>query len=486
MRIGMNSMKETIVVMAALVSFAVFPAIAQDLDIASFEGDTWYGVYMNGGKVGYAKNSVSVADDGTVTISQDASFKLTMVGVRQSMRTMTERRYGADGALIGVESLVDDMTGKKTFVATVEGDRMTLRSTVGGSTREKVMPRPDESLHDSLRTVEFIRSEPEVGEAVTYSQFEPMLEQVIEARSEVIGIESRSFEGVPTTVYVLKTTLSVMGMDSESYVTEEGLLLEEKIAGGLLVMRLEPEAMAKDVTYQNDTIVSNAAMVDAPIRDPRDRAVLRLLIDGPLESGHLIEDGRQSFHEAAGGYVFEGRKVAVDGLVSTRLPVSDEGARRWLEPSTFVQSDDPKLIAKAREIAGDETDMMKISNKLVRWVYDNVRSTFSAQLTNSLDVLENMEGDCTEHSMLYIGLARAAGLPAREVAGLIYVDRPEPGFYFHQWAMVWVGEWIDVDPTFDQPIADATHIKLGEGDLMEQLRLLPVIGQLTIEVLEDD
>jgi hypothetical protein len=47
---------------------------------------------------------------------------------------------------------------------------------------------------------------------------------------------------------------------------------------------------------------------------------------------------------------------------------------------------------------------------------------------------------------------------------------------------VWVGEWMDVDPTFDQVYADATHIKLSEGDLVEQIKLLPVIGQLSIEV----
>jgi len=51
---------------------------------------------------------------------------------------------------------------------------------------------------------------------------------------------------------------------------------------------------------------------------------------------------------------------------------------------------------------------------------------------------------------------------------------------------VWVGAWVDVDPTFNQPVADATHIKLAEGDLMEQIRLLPVIGQLKVEVLVGD
>jgi len=262
--------------------------------------------------------------------------------------------------------------------------------------------------------------------------------------------------------------------------------LEDNVSGGLLVMRLEPEAVAKDVTYRNDTIVSNAAMVDAPIRNPRNRAKLRLRIYGPLKTEHLIEDGRQSFVADADGYLFEGRKVDVGGLAAVRVPITDDAVREWVEPSLFVQSDDPRLIAKAREIIGDETEALKISDRLSRWVYENVRSTFSARLTNSLEVLESMEGDCTEHSMLYIGLARAEGIPAREVAGLIYADSPEPGFYFHQWATVWVGEWIDVDPTFNQPVADATHIKLAEGDLMEQVKLLPVIGQLKVEVLDGD
>ena len=75
-------------------------------------------------------------------------------------------------------------------------------------------------------------------------------------------------------------------------------------------------------------------------------------------------------------------------------------------------------------------------------------------------------------------------MPAREVEGLIYGDAPHTGFYFHQWASVWVGKWIDVDPTFNQPIADATHIKLAEGDLFEQTKLLPIIGRIEIEIAD--
>jgi transglutaminase-like putative cysteine protease len=164
--------------------------------------------------------------------------------------------------------------------------------------------------------------------------------------------------------------------------------------------------------------------------------------------------------------------------------VTNADVVEWIKPSMFVQSDNAKLMETAKEIAGGETDALAVSNKLCRWVYDNVRTTYSARLSNALEVLEHREGDCTEHSILYIGLARALGIPAREAAGLIYVDHPKPAFYFHQWATVWVGQWLDVDPTFNQPSADATHIRLAEGDLYTQTRLIPVIGQLRVEMAE--
>jgi transglutaminase-like putative cysteine protease len=243
--------------------------------------------------------------------------------------------------------------------------------------------------------------------------------------------------------------------------------------------------MAKDVNYSNDVIVSNAAAVDHPVEDPRDRAGLQLRIFGPVTQEHLFNDDRQQVTAGKDYVEFTAKRVSRDGFQAARLPIENADVAPWLKPTMYVQSDNPKLVQKAREIIDDEKDAFAISTKLCHWVYDNVRTTFSARLTNALEVLEHPEGDCTEHSILFIGLARAAGLPAREVAGLIYVADAKPAFYFHQWAMVWVGKWIDVDPTFNQPTADVTHIKLAEGDLFEQAKLIPTIGRLRIEVVED-
>jgi transglutaminase-like putative cysteine protease len=61
------------------------------------------------------------------------------------------------------------------------------------------------------------------------------------------------------------------------------------------------------------------------------------------------------------------------------------------------------------------------------------------------------------------------------VKGLVYANYGQggPGLYWHAWPEVRVGaEWIPVDPTFDQDVADATHIALGRGTQVDAAALL--------------
>ena len=55
-----------------------------------------------------------------------------------------------------------------------------------------------------------------------------------------------------------------------------------------------------------------------------------------------------------------------------------------------------------------------------------------------------------------MSLARAAGLPARELTGVAYVA---PIFGWHAWAEIHDGrQWVSVDPTWNELYVDATHI----------------------------
>ncbi len=97
--------------------------------------------------------------------------------------------------------------------------------------------------------------------------------------------------------------------------------------------------------------------------------------------------------------------------------------------------------------------------------------------------MENLRGDCNEHTILTVALARAAGLPARICAGIVYLNG---SFGYHAWPMIWAGEWVAMDPTFSQYIADGTHIILATGDLESQYVVNSAIGRLSIIELEKD
>jgi len=125
---------------------------------------------------------------------------------------------------------------------------------------------------------------------------------------------------------------------------------------------------------------------------------------------------------------------------------------------------------------------LRISKRLVEWVYTNLEKSFLAAIPNAVDVLKRRSGDCKAHAVLFTALARSLGLPARLVSGLVETD--DGAFYYHQWAEVYTGQWVPVDPVFGTVPVDATHIKLSQGDLSEQMRLLNAIGNISIEVLD--
>ena len=70
---------------------------------------------------------------------------------------------------------------------------------------------------------------------------------------------------------------------------------------------------------------------------------------------------------------------------------------------------------------------------------------------------------------------------ARNDLGVVYLDGK---FYYHAWNSVYCGKWVEVDPTFGQAPADAARLRLVEGDLSQQTRLLSAFGNLKIEILE--
>ena len=222
-------------------------------------------------------------------------------------------------------------------------------------------------------------------------------------------------------------------------------------------------------------------------------AVEELLVALPdsLADLHFIEDRRQAIEKAADGNLrLLVRATPYDGSNALELPIRDIDLAPYLQSSLYIQVEDLRIQELARALRGDERDAWKVALRLRQWVYDHMvpRDT-NVRFKSTLEVLEDMEGTCSEYAALYLALCRAVGLPARAAVGFIASHTGE--LVLHIWTQVYVGEWIDLDPSWAAETVAAAHIKTGQGLLTAsgQRRLNGALAQWfahvnTLELVE--
>jgi Flp pilus assembly protein TadD len=159
-----------------------------------------------------------------------------------------------------------------------------------------------------------------------------------------------------------------------------------------------------------------------------------------------------------------------------QLPVRDLALAEFLKPTTEFLSDNKEVIDQARQIAGKDRDAWSVARKLADWTHKNLEWKLVVSADPVL-TLATREADCTEFSALFVGMARSLGLPARTVSGLAYNGSSFGG---HAWVEVWVGKWIELDPTWGTSFVDATHIRSASDSLLTSAGL----NLLELEVLE--
>jgi transglutaminase-like putative cysteine protease len=122
------------------------------------------------------------------------------------------------------------------------------------------------------------------------------------------------------------------------------------------------------------------------------------------------------------------RDVEITAQVATRdragfyPDISSEERAEYLRP-TASSPTDGIVFAKAREIVGARTEPIEKARAIYDWIVDNTfrrAETRGCGLGNIAFMLEtgDMGGKCADINSLFVGLARAAGLPARDFFGI--------------------------------------------------------------------
>ena len=455
------------------------PAAAPRLDHAAVlpAREQWLAVLQHGQKVGYSHSRLTALADG-YAFAEELLLRASVLDVPQTVRTRMDGRCDANFALREVDFALDGGAAPFRARAVVEGSALHLTFWLGGEKSEQRV-----ALNGPLYLPWAVRAavgagRMEAGRRWEASVFDPLLmraeptrvavvrqEQVPDAAPGVLGWRvEEEFHGVKSTAWIDPTV---------------GVLREEGPLGLVLVRQgrdeVGSEARAEGAAL--DVVALVAVPVARSIDDPRSLRSLRLRVSGVAPEAIPVDVEQV---RVGATVTITRRDPVADGAY--RLPYRDTDLAPDLVSTPFLQSDHPRIQALARQILAGDDDAERAARRLTDWVYREIRKTPKATVPNALQVLAMREGDCNEHAVLLAALARAAGLPTRVVAGVVYLDG---AFLYHAWCEVWLGRWVPVDPTFGQVPADATHLKLLVGGPEQHMGLLDVVGRLQLEVLDD-
>lgn len=275
---------------------------------------------------------------------------------------------------------------------------------------------------------------------------------------EVAEAVKYTYAGKSVDAFVLRATPQPGGAAERHVVGQGGILFLQEMPGtGTSIEKVEEADLAE--SEMADIFELLAVKIDGKIRFPRDarRAVMEISSDKALP--HI----EQTDYQAVDRRTRDKKQIlsvrSIRRQPSQIFQALPENA--YLEAEESIDPADPEIVRLAESITQKSPDALSKIRKINQWVFENIKKKdYSVGYASASEVARNLQGDCTEHSVLFIALARAAKVPARIVLGLAYMNDPQrgPSFVMHQWAEAYAGGWIPVDPTFGLLPADAARI----------------------------
>ena len=129
----------------------------------------------------------------------------------------------------------------------------------------------------------------------------------------------------------------------------------------------------------------------------------------------------------------------------------------YLKPTTYWQVDAPQIQELAKKLRTPQTIYDYVVATL-SYDYSRVSSDPSPSRLGALAALAKPDSAiCTEFTDLFVAIARAAGIPAREINGFAYTNDPAlrpvglAADVLHAWPQYWDANrriWVNIDPTW--------------------------------------
>jgi hypothetical protein len=439
--------------------------------------ETWMNIFQGSRKIGFSHTRLSAEGDG-YHLQETVLMRINTMGMVQNIQLKTRGRLKNDFSLSDFDFAIT--SGRFSFHVdgSLSGKVLTINSASGGSSRRMEIKLEDKPYLLAGITSALAAVDLNTGNKYAFHIFDPATMGQTPVIVEIMGQENISIAGDPQPA--TKIALNFKGTSQVAWIDASGDVLQEK---GILGIRLEKatrqnalagldRAASADLTKMA-SIPSNVVL-----EDPARLDTLKFEIQGIADNRIQLDGGRQMYKQNI---------LTVNRESIAHLPdnINAEGLQAFekifLQPSAFIQSDHQTIQDLAGKIVADKDTSLEKVRALVDWVHRNIEKRPVLSLPDALSTLENRVGDCNEHAVLFAALARAAGIPCRLEAGLVYL---RGRFYYHAWNLVYLGSWLTVDALFGQIPADVSHIRLVSGSPRQQLDIMGLIGKLKLRVIE--
>ncbi|WP_129124819.1 DUF6134 family protein [Geomonas oryzae] len=439
------------------------------------EGERWFAIIMGDEQVGFGQTTVTRTADG-YQIASRGSVKMKVMGFSREASSTETYQVAPDLALrsFQAETRIDGSPSAVSGEVTPKGISVVTRSG-NGRKEHKLKVKGTVYPPHALNLYPLIHGAvPGKSYKIQYLDVEAV--KVKQAKVEVVGQETLDGKAVVH----LRNNLYPM-VDNDIWIDLKGNVLKESVRDGLVVTLARDEAAARaeltEAAMAKKDLVFDLSLirVTPPIEHPERLQKLVVRMNGIPAEQPLLQGVRQKAERMPDGSV-------VFTLPNPTPAAAAPPAEADVQPGERTPSDNPEIIARAKAIVGDEKDPAKKAARLAAWVAAEIKPDVT-DAQSPLETLQKGRGNCQSHARLYTSLARAAGIPTRFVSGLVYQG---DGFLYHSWAESYLnGGWMPIDPTFNEVPASLTHIKLIEGDSVDEMgSIAGMIGRTHATVVE--
>ncbi len=146
-------------------------------------------------------------------------------------------------------------------------------------------------------------------------------------------------------------------------------------------------------------------------------------------------------------YVAYDDKPTIDkNIVEENWDKIPDSIKSFYTKSEYLLIQTTGIKDTSKKIIEGLTNPLDKAHAIFKWVNDKMNYVYPPKKRGAVEALNTLEGDCGQYSELFIALARAAGIPARQQSGFEFA----PGnIDYHVWSEIYlpVYGWVPVDAT---------------------------------------